>query len=75
MVEKLTSAIGVIANGAPGGAWKTRTGRSMDQGMDMTRKWLMVGTISVMPQPQVVVGIMIGIREGEYEGAGLRSLW
>jgi hypothetical protein len=61
MVKKLTSTISVIANGAPGGAWKTRTGRFVDQGMDMTRKWLMVGTISVMPQPQVVVRIMIGI--------------
>jgi hypothetical protein len=29
--------------------------------MHMTRKWLMVGTISVMPQPQVAVGIMISI--------------
>ncbi len=42
-------------------AWKTRTGRFVDQGMHMTRKWLMVGTISVMPQPQVAVGIMISI--------------
>ncbi len=65
IVEKLTLTIVVIANGAPGGAQRTKRGSFVGQGMCMTRKWLtLVGIISVMSQPSVVVGIMSGIETG-----------
>jgi hypothetical protein len=65
IVEKLTLTIVVIANGAPGGAQRTKRGSFVGQGMYMTRKWLtLVGIISVMSQPSVVVGIMSGIETG-----------
>jgi len=65
IVEKLTLTIVVIANGAPGGAQRTKRGSFVGQGMYMTRKWLtLVGIISVMSQPSVVVGITSGIETG-----------